>query len=169
MKITSSYKVKIVGYNNIFTDTISIYRKALSCVIEICNEEWDDIKDLETSKLQMNAIERLIHTTKANIAKYPEFDECFHKFPSYLRRDVISTAIGKVKAYRSNLANWLALSVKTGKSPQLNKHHYEFPCLFRDNMYQEVMDNWALIKIYHQHDWIWLWLWLWLWLFLIYN
>lgn len=104
----------------------------------------------------MNEIERLIHTTKSNIAKYPEFDKCFYKFPSYLRRDVIATAIGKVKSYRSNLANWTEKSVKTGKPPRLNKHHYEYPCMFRDNMYQEVMDNWALLKIYHQNDWIWM-------------
>lgn len=156
MKIISSYATKIVGHNDIFAETINVYRKALAYVIEVCDKEWEHISQIELSKLQINAIESLIHSTNNNIAKYLDFDSLFYKFPSYLRRDVISTALGKVKSYHSNLANWNATSQKTGKPPRLNKHHHEYPCMFRTNMYQEVMDNWALIKIFHQNDWIWL-------------
>ena len=60
-----------------------------------------------STKSLVNAVEKLIHTTKNNpLPKYKEFNQKFYKFPSYFRRGAISSAFGKVKSYRSNFKNW---------------------------------------------------------------
>ena len=41
MKVYSSYKVKIKHYNNIFKQTVEIYRNAVSFFINVCDKEWD--------------------------------------------------------------------------------------------------------------------------------
>lgn len=54
--------------------------------------------------------EKLIHSTRDNTARYPEFDRKFKNFPSYIRRAVTAKALGMVSSYVSNYKNWLALS-----------------------------------------------------------
>lgn len=51
-------------------------------------------------------MERLIHSTANNDAVYKRFDKELYKFPSYLRRDVINTAIGLILSYCSQLHKW---------------------------------------------------------------
>ncbi len=85
--------------------TIKIYRSAVNYVLKVLDKEYLNIKDL-LSKEQVNAVEQLIHTTKNNTAKYSDFDKNFYKFPSYLRREVINTALGIYKSWYSNYENW---------------------------------------------------------------
>ena len=40
MKIFSTYSVKIKHYNNIFKETINIYREAVDFLIDVCLKEW---------------------------------------------------------------------------------------------------------------------------------
>ena len=104
MQIISSYSMKLSGDLKALENSIFIYRKALSYIIPIVNDRWDEIKEYEFNKERISYIERLIHSTKDNQAIY-NFDKEFHNFPCYLRRAVVNQAIGIVSSYRSNLAN----------------------------------------------------------------
>jgi len=154
MQVVTSYKVKIKDYNNIFDDTLLIYRSVLSYIVNVVDVEWDDISAFSSLQQQQRFVEKLIHNTSRNIAKY-DFNGIFHKFPSYLRRSAISEAIGKVKSFRSNLERWVS-DGKQGKPPRLQNLHNAYPALFRDNMYLRDDDYTARLKIYHKNDWVWL-------------
>ena len=154
MQVTTSYKVKIIGYNKIFQGTLDIYRGALAFLIDVVDAEWENISGIDSAKYRQRHVENLVHRTKSNEPKY-DFDERFYKLPSYLRRGVISDAIGKVSSYKSNFANWESKG-KQGKPPRLQLSHNDFPALFRDNMFIRTGDYTARLKIYHKNDWVWL-------------
>jgi putative transposase len=103
--------------------------------------------------------------TKNNpLPNYNEFHQRFYKFPSYLRRAAIACALGKIKSYRFNFQNWLEekeLAEQEGKvfkknPPCLSLTHQEFPILYKGNMYSNISDNEAHIKVFHQNDWVWI-------------
>lgn len=109
MKVTSSYKVKLSRENTASIQrTVTIYRDAVSYVIDVVDKEWERIapvlREFGAKSAQIK-VEHLIHATKNNIPKY-DFDEKFVKMPSYLRRAAISDAIGAASSYRSNFKNW---------------------------------------------------------------
>ena len=130
--------------------TVRVYRDAVKYLTNIVLLHFDEMNQ---AKVKVNYIERLIHTTKKNQAKYPLFDQRFVKFPSYLRRAAIRTAIGKVSGYCSQVANWKADGCK-GKKPFMNFSQDMMPCFYRKDMFLEV-DGEFFIKIYSQHDWVW--------------
>ena len=86
-KIVSSYCTKVIGENRIFKDTIRVYRDALSLLIRIVESEWDtglgELYAKSTLKAQ-RTVELLVHASRTSVAKYPEFDKQFYKYPSYL-------------------------------------------------------------------------------------
>ena len=155
MKVVSSYAVEIKHFNRIFQETVRIYRKALSFLIDVYDKEWEYLSAITKQKERFNTAERLIHTTKNNKAKY-DFDTQFYKMPSYLRRDVINAALGAVSSYHSNLKNWEAAG-KKGKLPVLQVNRYVTPVFFRDNMYLETESGIVCkLKVLHNNDWIWI-------------
>ena len=155
MKVVSSYAVEIKHFNRIFQETVRIYRKALSFLIDVYDKEWEYLSAITKQKERFNTAERLIHTTKNNKAKY-DFDTQFYKMPSYLRRDVINAALGAVSSYHSNLKNWEAAD-KKGKPPVLQVNRYVTPVFFRDNMYLETESGIVCkLKVLHNNDWIWI-------------
>ena len=84
MKIYTSYSIKIKKYNNIFKDTVAIYREAVDFFIDVCMREWDGIATIGGDLLKQQYVERLCHETSKNTApKYQRFDNRFYKFPSY--------------------------------------------------------------------------------------
>lgn len=107
MKITSSYAVELKHIRKIFYPTIKIYKRAVSFCVSTFDGEWSAISLVTDSKQRKTYAERLIHSTSKNQAKYSEFDKQFPKLPSYLRRSVISVALGHLQSYYSNLENWL--------------------------------------------------------------
>ena len=154
MNITTSYKVQIVGINKMLRPTVNKYREALVFLIPIINNEWDNICALKGNR-KNNLVEHLIHTTKDNEAKYPEFDQLFYKMPSYFRRGVIADAIGIVSSYKSNYKNW-EKNGKVGKPPRLQTKHYSCPIFYRDNTYEETDNpNVVNLKLYINNDWVW--------------
>ena len=171
MKLNHSYKCKIINVNDSLTDTILIYRKALTFIVNVVEQEWSDFDGL-TSKSQVNLGEKLLHETKDNPnPPYGEFDKLFYKYPSYLRRSTIQDAVGIVSSYRSNLANWEKEkyeAVSKGKKfrkqkPKLSLKHFKCPTLYKGNMYINLMQNNTVsIKIYKYNkknktgDWVWL-------------
>ena len=108
MKVTNSYKVKLVNVNSSLDETINVYRNAITYIIKIVNNEWLNIESLK-AKERKTYVEKLIHKTKENPNPiYADFDKLFYKLPSYLRRSAIQDAIGIVSSYKSNLANYEA-------------------------------------------------------------
>lgn len=162
MKITSSYSIKLVGDLNALENSINIYRKALSFVIPITNNHWGEMIDIEYSKLRMVYIEKLLHSTKDNEAIY-NFDEEFHKFPSYLRRAVINQAIGIVSSFHSNFANWEEKKLGLEKSgreipqpPRLSTKHFTYPSYYKNNLFRNFNAETQTIdlKVYKNNDWV---------------
>jgi IS605 OrfB family transposase len=154
VKIYTSYKVKIKHYNHIFRDTVTVYRNAVAYLIDVCNSEWADITQFDSTLDQKRYVEVLVHRTKDNPSPKYDFDQHFYKLPSYLRRSAISEAIGKVSSYRSNLDNWNANPV--GKAPSVPAVGRTFPAMYRGNMYQQIGDYTAQIKVYLRNTWDWL-------------
>jgi IS605 OrfB family transposase len=164
MNITKTLSHKITNHTRIFDATLDIYNAALGYIIEVIEKECDDLETY-TVKGMVPLVEKLIHRTKSNpFPKYPSFNERYYKFPSYLRRNAIASAFGKVKSYRSNYQNWEEEKVNAlseGKvfkknPPRLQLNHKEFPVFYRGNMFRRTSDNTAQIKVFHRNDWVWI-------------
>ena len=164
MLINTSYKFKIVSQFNknndeislnkkALKDTINIFRKALSFCIDVCENEYKNYESLK-SKERINYIEKCIHNTKNNVAIY-DFDDKFYKFPSYLRRNVISEAIGIVNTYHTNYQKWLNNN-KNGNPPTLNKYHFKTPTFYKLVMSNKIQDNIIQLKVFSNNDWVWI-------------
>ena len=153
MKLTSSYTVELKHINKILNNTVKIYRKALAFLIDVFNSEWDSLSLIESKLNRFNYAEHLIHTTKTNTAKY-DFDKKFYKMPSYLRRDLINTALGIVSSYKTNLKNWEKSAQITNK-PVLQTKHLQMPVFYRDNMYIQDSDYTCRLKLFYNNDWVW--------------
>ena len=152
MHITKSYKVKIKQNKN-FKKTIQIYSNAVWFICDVISKEYEDIKSLSYSKEKYNFIEKLIHTTEKNTAKYKDFDSDFINFPSYYRRAAIATALGKYESWFSNHKNWE--SEKKGKEPKLTTGYTVLPCFYKDNTFKKYDDNVykVQIKIFINNAW----------------
>lgn len=156
MELISSYRCKIMHMNDALAPTIIIYRKALSFLIPIVDSEWDTVSTIRFLNKKNSFVEHLVHSTKDNMAKYLEFDKLFYKFPSYLRRAVISEAIGIVSSYRSNYKNWVE-NGKNGECPKLQTEHFAAPVFYKDNCYETTKNaNIVMLKLFHNNDWVWM-------------
>ena len=153
MRITSSYKMKLTGDLKALEMSINIYRNALRMLIPIINDNWETLSEYEFTKQKCNCIEKWIHSTKTNQAQY-DFDQEFPKFPSYLRRSAIITALGIVSSYRSNLANWK--KEPKGKIPQLSLTHYDYPAYYKGNLFRnfDPIKQTIELKVFKNGDWI---------------
>lgn len=156
MKTTSSYAVELKHTSKIFYPTIKIYKRAVSFCVSTFENEWSAISLVTDSKQRKGFAERLIHSTKSNQAKYPEFDRQFSKFPCYLRRSAINTALGHLQSYHSNLENWLN-SKKNTKKPTLQTNLNKLPAFYKDGSYQGSPADADIIrlKLFVNNDWIW--------------
>lgn len=156
MKLISSYAVEIKHINKMFRDTVKIYNNAISFCVKTFDEHWKIIETLETENKERFAYaDALIHSTKSNIAKYPEFDVKFYKMPSYLRFSVINTALGYLSSYHSNLNNW-EFSNTNSKAPTLQTHLNKLPTFYKGNMYLDDYEGNAVrLKLFVNNDWNW--------------
>ena len=157
MRTRVMYSQKIMQNSRIFKDTVCAYRDAVSFFISVCLEEWDIISQEPEPKQRMNTLEKLTHPTSKRVDVpycFDSNDRRFYKFPSYLRRAACMEAIGKVSSYRSNMANWEKTG--EGKRPGKPKAGYVYPCLYRENMYEEEEGYTAKIKVYIRNTWDWI-------------
>ena len=124
---TVSYGLTISRENHIFNQTIEVYRAVVNYLMDIVTLHYDRLAAAEPTisatvqQVRQGIVEHLVHSTRENTAAYPEFDKRFYKFPSYLRRDAIMTAIGKIFVYHAWITNWEADGRK-GKRPFLNRN-----------------------------------------------
>ena len=160
MKIISTYKTKILHYNNIFSASVKAYQKAVDYFITVCLENWTYLSAISTNKKKQGAVEKLTIPTKSNPEPrycFPEKDKQFQKFPSYLRRAAITEAIGKVSSYKSNLANWEnEVPAAKGKRPSMPKAGNIYPVLYKGNMYKQSGPYEFNIKVWIRNTWDWL-------------
>lgn len=155
MKITSSYKVEVVKAKSVFTATVKQYQGALSYLIRTLSQEWESIQSIAGAKRRFNYTENLVHGTKSNSAKYPDFDKLFYKMPSYLRRAAIQAALGAISSYQSLTRNWEA-GGKKGKAPKLQCDRNAMPVFYHKEMFKETEDPCVVkLKLYHNNDWVW--------------
>lgn len=154
MKCEYSYAVELRHVNKIFHDTVSIFRDAVSFCIDAFESEWFNIECFNNTDRKGYA-ERLIHSTKNNVAKYQEFDKKFHKLPSYVRRNAMNTALGHLSSYHSNVSNWYKSNCE-GKKPSLQIHLNKYPTFYKGNMYDDAFidDDTVYLKLYRNHDWV---------------
>ena len=153
MKHMVSYSVELKHNLNAVNNTVLIYRAAVNWLLDPVKDHYEELLLIEGSLMRQQFIERLVHSTKDRKAVYP-FDECFYKFPSYLRRSAITQAIGAVFSWKSNLKNWEEDGRK-GNEPRLGVDMDVCPCLYHGNMFLWGEDGTAQIKVYINHDWVW--------------
>lgn len=161
MKLISQYGVKILHYNSIFKRTVEIYRRAVDFFIEVCLAEWERFFDLKHPQQSTAIMENLaIATAKRPVVPYDfaGIDKTFYKMPSYLRRNAISEAYGKVCSYKSNLTNWETGDLATrGAKPSYPKAGFIYPVLYKDNIYSSTENPYTFkIKVYIRNTWDWI-------------
>lgn len=155
MRMYTTYSVKIKHYNNIFKETVAIYRHAVDYLINVCLENWEWVSTLE-GRNRLTYVETLIHATKDNPDPKYDFDSKFYKIPCYMRRGAINEAIGKVSSYKSNLANWEAEdNISRGDKPSYPKAGYIFPCMYKTVMYKQTDTYEAKVKVFIRNTWDW--------------
>ena len=84
MQIVSSYGVEIKKKNIPLRSTLDIFRKAVSYLIPVYAETWEELSEIRNPQKRFNEAEHLVHETKKNHARFL-FDRHFPKMPSYLR------------------------------------------------------------------------------------
>ena len=153
MRITSSYEMKLTGDLKALETSINIYRDALRLLIPIINDNWGTLSEYEFANQKYNRIEKWIHNTKDHQALY-DFDVQFPKFPTYLRRSAVATALGIVSSYRSNLANWE--KERKGQTPQLSLTHYTYPAYYKNNLFRnfDPIHQTIELKVFKNGDWV---------------
>ena len=155
MKITSSYGVELRKQNIPIRQTLDVYRSAVSYLVEIYAQVWEELEGILEAKKRFNEAEHLIHTTKKNQARF-SFDLHFPKMPSYLRRAAIQHALGSVSSYKTRLGLWEKTGQRESK-PKLVYENHAMPVFYRDVMYREDKEgkDAAYLKLYDGHDWKW--------------
>lgn len=95
MKIITTYKVKIKGYDKVFNATTKKFRDAEQFYLNVILKEWHSISMCETQNQMVNLVEALTVATKNRKTVPYDFGDEFYKFPCYYRRAVIAKALGK--------------------------------------------------------------------------
>ena len=124
MQIISSYGVELRKQNIPIRQTLEIYRSAVSYLIGIYVQVWEELAEIPDAKRRFNAAEHLVHTTKKNHACF-DFDIRFPKMPSYLRRSAIQHALGTVSSYKHG---WIYGKRPTEKAGSQSLYMKTTPC-----------------------------------------
>ena len=155
MKQISTYGVRIHAASlKPVQDMVRIYRDAVSYLIRVSDERWNDLRSLNSFARQ-RVLESLVHHTKNRLfVEYEDFDLRFYKMPCYIRRAAITEAIGAVESYRSRLKAWNENPV--GNAPGLPQAGFTYPVLYDGNMFEQTGDYSARIKVWTRNTWDWM-------------
>ena len=131
--------------------------KAYRMCLDVFSSEWEGIRRAGGSKQMKSFCERLIHSTKDNTASYPEFDEAHGYMPAFMRRSVMSDALGAVKAYMSLHEAWEnADPAERGSKPVLGcPDRYAMTFYERDRDASLLDDGIIGLKLYDGRTWDW--------------
>lgn len=133
--------------------TAEICLEALRFCVDVALKEWDHVKAQERRR----AFDILLHGSKKEAPKYPEFDIRFSNMPAYMRRALIADAVGMVKSYRSNHANWKALSpAERGVEPKIGfPSRYELTFYDQERKMSNLAEGQIGLKLYNGKTWDW--------------
>ena len=153
LRLTTSYKMKLTGDFKSLEASLAIYRQALTFLIPIINNAWEELNQYEFANQKYNQIEKWVHSSQNNQARF-DFDQQFPKLPTYLRRSAISKALGIVSSYRKNLDNWEA--DHEGQAPKLQLVHYEYPAYYKRNLFKnfDPICQTIELKVFKNGDWV---------------
>ena len=154
MQIVSSYGVEIKKKNIPLRSTLDIFRKAVSYLIPVYAETWEELSEIRNPQKRFNEAEHLVYETKKNHARFL-FDRHFPKMPSYLRRAAIQHALGAVSSYQTRLSLWKKGELR-GR-PKLVCENHAMPVFYRDVMYKEAEpgEDAAHLKLFDGREWKW--------------
>ncbi|WP_424094544.1 IS200/IS605 family accessory protein TnpB-related protein [Moorena producens] len=141
----------------LLAETVEVYRRACRYLVGIIYTHWGDLGELTADQLTP-AVERLMHkTAKRPNIKYPQFNETFYKFPSYLRRAAIAFSAGQVGSFVTRYRDWQSGSRKRkdAKPPRLNANTGCYPSLYKGQCYKLHGFNAVEIKVFNGSDWVW--------------
>ncbi|WP_242835595.1 hypothetical protein [Butyrivibrio sp. AC2005] len=156
MKLISTYSVKIKNYNNIFKQSVLLYRRAVDFYLSLILSEWDAFSGITQIKAVNMAESLSVRSDKRPIVKY-DFSRKFYKFPCYLRRGAIAEAFGKASSFMSSVDNWENADTRTrGEKPSYPKAGYVYPALYRGNMFIRTDDYTSQIKVFRNNTWDWI-------------
>lgn len=152
LQIHRSYRVD----DRLMKNTADLCLEALKFCVSAFQEEWETLGN-QSGKSRKRTGDVLVHSTKDNTAKYPEFDIRFAGMPSYTRRTIVSKALGIVSSYQSNLKNWLALSpADRGNPPVLGiPERYELTFYDQERKMSSLDKGQIGLKLYNGTSWEW--------------
>ncbi len=153
---------KIQVSDALMKQTSCVCLEAFKYCADVFLSEWSFLSGLPATPqkdglCRKSGAERLIHTTQDNTAKYPEFDKRFPMFPSYMRRAIISDALGCVSSYVFNHKNWEKEDPKTrGSKPTLGiPERYELTFYDQDRDNRFLSSGIIGLKLYDGKSWGW--------------
>ena len=182
MKITTSYTVPVRGQlymrpdsktkkekqvldkvdDKLMSETSALCLKALWLCADVCLSEWDFLSTVPVSAkkgqtCRKREADKLVHGTKANKAKYPEFDVLAADMPSYTRRAIVADALGMVSSYKSNHLNWEETpAAKRGEEPTLGfPERYELTFYKQERDLENIEKGIIGLKLYDGKSWKW--------------
>lgn len=131
--------------------------KAYRMCLDVFSDEWEGIQQAGSSIRQKRYCETLVHSTRGSAAAYPEFDEAHGYMPAYMRRSVISDALGAVSGFMSLHERWEKTDpAERGSEPVLG-----CPDRYAMTFYDQGRDASLLssgiigLKLYDGHSWDW--------------
>ncbi len=131
-----------------------LYRCYAAALTGVVYTHWVEISNASS---QCAAVEELIHRTTKNLhPRYQYFSCNFPKFPSYLRRAVISAVIGQVSSFVTRYHKWQggtrnrrdALPPRLTADTNLHTVLYQGQCI-------KFCDSYVEIKVHNGSDWVW--------------
>lgn len=75
METTVSYSLEIKDEYRCFYDTVEVYQEAVSFLISVVSENYDSIESAGNQQYKQRAVEKLVHKTEGNEARYKAFDK----------------------------------------------------------------------------------------------
>ncbi|MEC4819703.1 MAG: hypothetical protein SAK29_41500 [Scytonema sp. PMC 1069.18] len=157
---TKTLRAKLIRDGIDLNETVQVYRDGVAFYIQVINQHPEYV-DLAQAQMRQ-AYEKL---TLGENAKYPFLHQ---DMPRDLRWDVISTACGHYKSWRSNYKNWevseakrLARSLKKNKKhkphkpPLLPTAVFDSPTYYKYSMFKDDTGNSVILKIRKNNNWAW--------------
>lgn len=134
-------------------ECLATYRMCL----DIFRREWGGIRQAGSSIRQKRHCETLIHSTRGSVAAYPEFDEAHGYMPAYMRRSVISDALGAVSGFMSLHEAWENADLRErGGEPVLGCPDRYAMTFYKDSRETSLLDDGIIgLKLYDGHTWDW--------------
>ncbi len=157
---TKTLRSKLVRDGIEVTETVQVYRDSVAFYVQVMNQHPEYI-DLNQAEIRA-AYESL---TLGENALYPFL---YQDMPRDLRWDVISTACGHYKAWRSSYQKWearekkrLSQSIKKNKKhsshkpPKLPTEVFDNPTYYKYSMFKDDTGNSVILKIRRNNTWAW--------------